>query len=46
MSPVAERLSDGQIHDGRWQDLGAYTVYRGGRPADLRHIKPLPEAGQ
>lgn len=25
-----ERLDPGQVHDGRWQDLGVYTVYRGG----------------
>lgn len=36
MSPAAERLADGQIHDGRWQDLGAYTVYRGGRLVEDR----------
>ena len=29
-----QRLEEGQIHDGRFQDLGSYTVYRGGRLVD------------
>jgi len=44
------RLEDGQVHDGRWQDLGSYTVYRGGvlRPSQddmtgrkVIHGKPI-----
>lgn len=28
---MSDRLQPDQIHDGRWQDHGAYVVYRGGK---------------
>lgn len=30
-SQRVQRLEEGQVHDGRFQDLGSYTVYRGGK---------------